>query len=307
MKYPQQSKLIQIISPSNGIRKEKIDDLEQAERFLINKGYKIIEDKYVRNSLNGESTNAINRSKELNKFLNDPKPKILIACTGGDYLIEILENINVNLKSIKWIQGASDITPLLYYITTRFDVATIYSFNVKDYGSKSVPGSMLENSIQILKGDLVVQRNYSEWNNLMPFGIIKGRIIGGCLESLKDIIGTNFDYTKAFINRYKKDGIIWFFDIAYMSNEDIMRTLWQFKNAGWFLHCNGILFGKLYEEKSYTNLDFKSAIKRGLKGMNIPIILNCDIGHVKPVITIVNGSLVKIEYSDSYYFKTYME
>lgn len=29
--------------------------------------------------------------------------------------------------------------------------------------------------------------------------------------------------------KYIEDGIIWYFDVAEMTNEDILRTMWQFK------------------------------------------------------------------------------
>ena len=41
---------------------------------------------------------------------------------------------------------------------------------------------------------------------------VTGRLIGGCIDVLKDIIGTKYDGTLDFIEKYKDDGIIWYFD-----------------------------------------------------------------------------------------------
>ena len=56
-----------------------------------------------------------------------------------------------------------------------------------------------------------------EWRNLPPKGFegideiyIQGRILGGCLDILKSLVGTRFDKTVEFAERYYEDGILWF-------------------------------------------------------------------------------------------------
>jgi len=304
--------LIKIISPSNGVKSSKITKLESAIKYLNTKGFKIEEDKYVRNCINGASASPKERAEEFNNNISNKSIKALIACSGGDYLIQILNLIKFNKfkSNIKWIQGHSDITALLYYITTKYDIATIYNFNVKTFGEKHIPKSMLDNSICFLENNPVIQKEYgykideekvtSKWECITPFKQISGRVIGGCLEVLKDLIGTKYDQTK----KYKNDGIIWYFDIAEMTNEDILRTMWQLKECGWFKHCKGILFGRLSNEKTYTDTSLYDAIKYCLDDLDVPIIINTDIGHTDPVITIVNGSIIKIYYNKNFEMET---
>ena len=261
--------------------------------------------------MQGQSAGACERANELNRAFLDSKLKGLIACSGGDYLIQILEYIDFNKikENAKWVQGQSDITNLLYLLTTKYDIATIYSFNVKSFGDKNLPLQMIENNISILKGTLPIQQEFSKsavgWTCITPFIPFKGRIIGGCLDSLKDLIGTKYDNTKEFINKYKNDDIVWYFDIAQMSNEDILRTMWQIKNAGWFKNCMGILIGRIENEVSYTGISLEEAVSYYLAELKIPILLNVDLGHTDPVITIVNGSVVKIDKSKKYQIKTF--
>ncbi len=306
MIYPkklEKNDFIAIISPSNGIKSNKIIIFEKAIYNLKQFGFQIIEDNNVRKSENGVSSSAQNRVKELQRLVKVSKVKALIACSGGDYLIQILDLINFKIfrNNIKWIQGKSDITPLLFYLTTKLDIATIYSFNAKTFGEADLPKAMITNNIDILQGKKIVQKEFSKWECITNDKDFEGRIIGGCLDSLKDIIGTKYDVVKSFIKKYSSDGVIWYFDVAEMTNEDILRTLWQLKNAGWFKCVKGLLFGKV-EEVSYTNLSLKEAIKDSLNDLNIPIIINVDIGHTNPLITIVNGSLVKIKKKDNQYF-----
>lgn len=310
---------IEIISPSNGIKMSKIEKYERALLKLKEYGFDVLEDKYVRNSHNGVSSSAKNRAYQLNKALKNTCIDALIACSGGDYLIQILDlisfkNIEVNPK---WIQGHSDITALLYYVTTKYDIATIYSFNAKTFGEKNVPEEMIKNNIKFLKGQTPVQTEYGykledeqidmPWKCITDFQPIKGRIIGGCLPCLKDIIGTKYDKTKAFIEKYKEDGIIWYFDIVELSNEDILRTMWQLKQAKWFKYCKGILIGRLENEVTYTDTSLEDALKYNLSDLNVPIIINFDIGHTDPVFTIINGSIVKINKQEKYKMETILE
>lgn len=312
--------LIKIVSPSNGIiNTKKLEKLELAKEYLYTKGFKLEEDNYVRSSINGISTCEINRANELNNAIANKDVKALIACSGGDFLIQILDLIKFNniKDNIKWIQGQSDITSLLYYVTTKLDIATIYSFNVKTFGNKEVPKIMLDNNVCFLENIPIIQKEYGyrldkektdiNWECITEFKPIKGRIIGGCLDSLKDLIGTKYDNTKKFIEKYKEDGIIWYFDIAEMTNEDILRTMWQLKQLGWFKYCKGIIFGRLYKEINYTGVSLKEAINYSLMELDIPIIINADIGHTDPVITIVNGSIVKINYNNNFEMETIFE
>lgn len=310
---------IEIISPSNGVKKKKMAKFENAISTLRDYGFDICEDKYVRCSFNGVSSSAYNRAQEFNSAVNNSSIKAMIACSGGDYIIQILKLIDFNnlVKNVKWIQGQSDITVLLYYITTKYDISTIYSFNAKSFGDNNLPISMIENNIKFLSGKIPKQIEYGykiedknievNWKCITTFKPFRGRAIGGCLDSIKDIIGTKYDNTKNFLNKYKEDGIIWYFDVAEMTNEDILRTMWQFKEADWFENCKGIIFGRVENEVTYTNTLLEEAINYCLKDLNIPIIINADIGHTYPVFTVINGSIIQITKKDKFIMETFFK
>ena len=62
---------------------------------------------------------------------------MILCAKGGDLLFEILDKVDYQaLKANpKWVQGYSDPTSLLYAITTKYDIATIYGLNGKGYDS----------------------------------------------------------------------------------------------------------------------------------------------------------------------------
>lgn len=135
---------------------------------------------------------------------------------------------------------------------------------------------------------------------------ISGRAIGGCLDVLKNIIGTKYDNVKQYIEKYKQDGIIWFFDIFEITTPEIVRTLWQFKNAGYFEHCKGILIGRVLFLREDYNIDLPKALKQGLEELDIPVIYDMDIGHVSPQMAMVNGSKIEVfSENGKGYIKTY--
>lgn len=307
MKKPSSIKkgeLIALSSMSDGIVKEsKQQKLFNAIKKL-EKEFTITKDEHVICSVKGESCDAKTRTNDFMSFLNDKNVKGIVGVTGGNYLMEVLDYLDFSLikKNVKWLQGQSDITILLYLITTKYDIQTIYSYNANSMAS--ISDEEYNNNLLILKGYNIIQNDFeyqlvdgkkkkSRW--LCKQNIdLTGRIIGGCLECLMDLVGTKYDYTKKFIEKYKDDGIIWYFDIDYMTNEQLLRNLWHLKNLGWFKNAKGIIFGRL-EETSYTGVTLDEAINRGLKDLNLPIVTNFDLGHTYPRVTIVNGSMIRLK------------
>ena len=135
-----------------------------------------------------------------------------------------------------------------------------------------------------------------EWKNITGEEKIqiKGRSLGGCLDCIKGYIGTKYDKVNEYVERHKKDGLIWFLEVFEMSTPEVYRTLWQMKNAGYFKYCTGIVFGRpLFIREDYET-NFNDTVKEALQDLEIPIICDADIGHVKPQLAIVNGAILEI-------------
>lgn len=303
--YLKENDFIAISSQSDGIVKEKkVKSLEDSITLLKNRKYKVLEDAYTRNSRKGESAPSKKRAEELEKLIKNKDVKLICSVTGGNYLVEVLDDLNLDCisKEKKWFMGQSDTTILLFLLTTKYDMKTIYFYNAASLAQASK--EELENNFKILQGEKIEQRDFhyyidkennkqeSSWQNSKEINTT-GRIIGGYLECLTDMIGTKYDVTVEFIEKYKEEGIIWYFDINYIDNEALLRSLWHLRNLGWFQYTKCILFGR-GEEMSYTGISLNEAIERGLKDLDIPYITNCDFGHTSPRITIVNGAKVSV-------------
>lgn len=347
MIYPKSLKendIIGITAPSAGLTRENDDlKIDNAEKNIKDLGYRYLETDNVRKGENGRSAKANIRAEEFMWLWENPEVKAIIMATGGDFLFEILEYLDFDrIKALepKWIQGYSDITTLTFIITTMLDIATIYGPNIKAFGMRNLYKNLTD-SIEIMKGNEVEQKcfekcedinlDFSEKNEeekdedvLKGYLLTKentwkvidkkyenikfsGRSIGGCFDVIVNLIGTKYDKVKEYIEKYKDDGIIWFFDIYEMSSVQIYLHLWQMKNAGYFKYSKGILFGRpLFVREDY-DMKYYEAIKNALGSLNIPIIYDADIGHVAPQMPIVNGGILEVECKISEQFKVILK
>ena len=115
------------------------------------------------------------------------------------------------------------------------------------------------------------------------------------MDSLSDIFGTRFDKTLSFIEKYKEEGIIWYFDVCELTSEALIHALWKFREAGWFKYTKCILFSRIIKEESFYGISFSEAIREILGEEDIQIAIDCDFGHVSPRMTMINGSIANIK------------
>lgn len=315
MIYPEflkENDTIGITAPSGGCYEGKALELELSEKQLENAGYKVIETANSRLPGIVSSSGEV-RAKELAELFNNPEVKAIICARGGDFLIDMLPYVDYDVikNNPKWIQGYSDPTSLLYSITTKLDIATIYGFNGGGYGFNKLHRTHMD-SLSILKGDIIKQESYPfyqgeqdsgmeeyiftepvEWKLLNTDNIhTAGRLIGGCMECLADIIGTPYEDTLGFIERYKGNGFIWYFDIFALRAETVYNTLWHMRAAGWFKHAKAFVFGRVRFPGTLLDMSYEEAIIRALP--DSPIIFNADVGHVAPRMTMINGSVATL-------------
>ena len=149
--------------------------------------------------------------------------------SGGDYLLEMLPLVDFDLvrQKPKWIQGFSDPTGILYPITVQCDLATAYASNFTEFGMEHWHSSLWDNK-DILQGNSIVQRSFSEyvssytdkitgleeyefdqpvrWKNLYNEEEcrLEGRLLGGCLDVLMNLVGTKYDRTTEWIKKYQR-------------------------------------------------------------------------------------------------------
>ena len=324
---PEEGK-ISLVAPSFGCTTEPyktrlevaIKNLEELG-FIIDKGPNI----FLANS-NCRSNTPKKCAKEfMDAYLGDSKA--IISVGGGEVMNEILPYINfekIKKAPHKFFMGFSDNTNLTYTLATISEVPTIYGPNACAFAFKPYKYEV-KDALDLLLNKTNVIEGYPNWcrfeekdptnplkeHEYKEEKVIKvyprkdyismeGRLLGGCLDCLVNLCGTRFDKTKEYIEKYKDDGIIFFLEPCDLNVISIERAIFQLKEAGWFKNIKGLIFGRpraCYKEKMFGISHYK-AIKTNLKSLNVPILMDVDLGHFDPSMPIITGVKAKVEYID---------
>lgn len=322
MRYPEKLKIgdtIGICAPSSGtVEPDKLERLDKAIEQFKQLGYKVLETASVRKDVQGKSAEGVVRAQEFMELWENEDVKLIIYAGGGDFLMEMLDYIDFSeLKKSKpkWTQGFSDITHLSFLLNTICDMPSIYCENVKDYGMATWHKN-LEDAIKIAAGEEILQTSFEKyqdqkednddgtynltnevnWKNITGAEKIeiKGRALGGCLDCVETLIGTEFDKVKEYVEKYKNDGIVWFLGCYEMNTPLLQRILWKMKHAGYFKYCKGIVFGRSLMMREDYDVSEEQAILDAIGDLDLPIITGADIGHVPPQLAITQGAILKV-------------
>lgn len=317
-KFLDKGSSIGICAPSAGVGR-KLESFDKSLAVLRDAGYDIIETANVRTD-NVRSADGKTRGEEFNSLLENPDAEMILAASGGDYNIEMLPYIDVELLSNypKWITGASDPTNITYYVTTKLDIATMYGFNAGSFDWNELH-EFQHNSLKFLRGDITKQHSFEYYDSNTDFSvsgntldgevnwilsmpgieeifdkssspdspklIVEGRLIGGCIDCIAKLIGTPYDGTGEFVKKYPRK--IWFMDNFAMSAFDLYLTMMQMKYCGYFEGTTAIVFGRtMFPDKSEE--EYIAQLRQAIP--DIPFIWNADIGHVEPCFTVINGA-----------------
>lgn len=123
---------------------------------------------------------------------------------------------------------------------------------------------------------------------------VTGRLLGGCMDCLVNLLGTKFDGTTSFCEKYREDGILWMLEACDLNVMSIRRAMWQMEQAGWFRHVKGFLFGRALNSEPVMGLDAYQAVLAVAAKYHVPVIMDLDIGHLSPMMPLVVGSVATV-------------
>lgn len=329
MRYPKRLDKygkIGVVAPSAGFTEYKYKAMcDNAKNKLEKLGYKILCSESCFNDLNGRSNTSVARAEEFMKMYLDKSVDILISLGGGEYEMEILNNLDLDMiknSSIKLFCGCSDNTILTFLLTTYCDIASVYGHNFYEMGIKH---KVIDDYIDFLKGninDLVEIKNVEEkdenWKSLEPqisYNCnytndwklyyekdnidVSGMVIGGLLDNLICICGTKYDNMVNFSEKYKDNGFIWYIDICTLTPEEVKRGLWQLKNAEWFKYIKLLIVGRPINQSDSYGINYRDNIYDEVKSLNVPVIFDANIGHIPPAYHMYNGAIARVIYKNN--------
>lgn len=311
-----------VVAPSFGCTMEPyISLLHDALLTLRQKGFHVeVKSNVYKNDGLGISTHPQDCAQELMEAYCDPSNQAIISAGGGELMCEILPYLDFDkLKKAppKWFSGFSDNTNFTFTLNTICDVESLYGPNICEFASpwskreKETLGMMMgtnhlstDYSYYALEGIPLPKEKYARDFKKVIHAYhlgkevsslnMEGMMLGGCLDVLANLVGTRFDRVNECIKEKK---IIWFLEACDLSPMGIRRAIWSLKEAGWFKNCAGILFGRPLAAMASTQLgvdEYNAALD--LLDEEIPILFDCDFGHINPTMPIVSGAYAKVSF-----------
>lgn len=278
------------------------------------------------------------RAKDLkDTFLDDSIAGIICAIGGDDtyrllpYLLEDEEFIDAVHKSPKLFTGFSDTTinHLMFYklgLSTYYgpnficDLAEI-SDEMLPYSRKAFESYIEGNEYhEIASSEIWYQErtdfsreavgteriSYKEergFELLQGEDYFEGRLLGGCLESLYDILTTTrYEDEKAVC---EKCGLFpdieeWKEKILFIETceekpvpEQFEKEIDILKEKGIFDVVNGVLVGKPQDETYYD--EYKDILVNVVNNPKLPIVYNVNFGHATPRCALQYGAMAKVD------------
>ncbi|WP_243296736.1 S66 family peptidase [Bacillus litorisediminis] len=326
IKYPYLEKgaTIGVTAPSSGVPAELHDMFKLACSRMEMKGFKVICGETVWTQEKAKSAPAQKRAAEFNEMMKHNNIGTIIPPWGGELLIEMLEYIDFNDIHEKWILGYSDTSVLLLAITLKTGIATAHGANLVDLRGEywDDTTAMWQSVLSTKAGESILQHSSStyqrEWDHNNPSPCLfhlteetywktasnksenlKGRLLGGCIDVIRHLIGTPFGdvdgFRKQFLNG---ESVLWYLENCELTATDLRRSLVQMKLAGWFDQCSGILFGRSPANHPVEDYTAEDIYKELSDELQIPIIYDIDCGHVPPQITFINGAFAEVQAED---------
>lgn len=266
------------------------------------------------------------RANDLMDAFKNKKIKGIFTMIGGDDSIRIIPFIKQNIikDNPKIFIGYSDttVTHLLLYkngITSYYGPALLSEIaengSMHDYTKKHLENTLFETANIIIESSEEWTNDRIDWTDsskdnefrkmkleehgfevLQGSGIFEGKLLGGCLEVLNMVIGTDiWPDTKEWENK------ILFIETSEMkpSPDDVSYFLRHLAALGILKKINGIIVGKPKGETYYDEYKemFLKVINNESNLKQLPILYNVNFGHSAPMCTLPYGlnAIVNLE------------
>jgi len=263
---------IYVVSFSDNVEKEKIDEILNAKERFEKYGFNVVLGK----SLCDNSKENI--SYDLEQIEKNGKDIDIVFCSkGGDSETENIQHVKMEKLKDKIVIGFSDNIIILNFMYIYNNNKSIHYMNFKEY----------EKDGEILKLKKILENNLNDDSkkiiidyNTIRKGRLKGNIIGGNLTIFSRII----KHFKTFKNR-----ILLLEDLDIETDmENIEKALDILEKYNVFEEISGIIIGNYGCERIEKQKPFRDAILKRIT-RNIPVIENNMIGHVMDMEHIIIG------------------
>lgn len=286
-------------------------------------GLRVVE---MPNTLKGSDyiyTHPEKRASDLMEAFGDKSIKAVFSCIGGDESVRILPYVDYATirENPKIFIGYSD-TTVTHMICYKAGISSFYgpcvimelaeNVEMHDYTRHWLRKVLFDSSpIGTIEASPLWTSEYLPWEEknwsirrelrqgtgyefLQGRGAVRGRLIGGCIEVLEMLKGTEL-WPSA---DSWKDSIL-FFETSEDKPDPVYIEYWlrNYGSQGILHSAKGIIFGKPYDNKYYE--EYKKAIvkviREELKLHDLPILCNMNFGHTSPITILPYGAMAEID------------
>lgn len=278
---------IGVTAPSYGVKAEYHDRLKQAGNRLKEQGYKMEFGETVWTQIRAKSAPAHVRAAEFNEMMTGEDVDMVFPPWGGELLIEILEFLDFDLRG-----EYSDPTTAKWkeVLSTRMEQSVLQHSSEKYQRewSRNEPSACIFHLTESTSWKIVFGSKVS----------IQGRLLGGCIDVIRHLIGTPYGNVGEFQkNCIHGEPIIWYLENCELNTADLRRSLVHMKLAGWFDHCSGLLFGRSSANHPVDGYSAEDVYTELADELKLPVLYDIDCGHVPPQLTLINGACAVVEAS----------
>ncbi|MEU7009258.1 S66 peptidase family protein [Streptomyces sp. NPDC046332] len=317
-----------VTAPSSGVGKDLRARLEVAIRHVEARGYEVV----VGDCMDGDghvSAPAAERAREFMGMLTDPDIRAVVPPWGGETGLDLLPLLDwQRLRDAEptWLVGYSDMSTLMTPLTLLTGVATLHGNNLMDTPYRAPEGLLTWLDIAAapqarpftqIPPDLHRAAGWDDWQRHPEVAEltldtpgrwtrldgdgdvdVEGRLIGGCIETLRNLTGTPYLDVNAFARTRAPEGLLVYVEAAGDEAFTICGNLHGMRMAGFFDHANAVLVGRT-SAPGAASLTQHEAVLDALGPLNVPIVADVECGHVPPYLPLVNGARARVVHTST--------
>jgi len=308
---------IGVTSPSSGVSGAAAVRIDYSIAWLRRRGFEVVVGECMDGSTHISALRE-QRAAELTAMLVDPGIRAVVPPWGGVTAIDLVDLLDYDAIAAAdptWVVGFSDSTTWMLPLLLRSGLASIHGDNLADTPYDAPDGLAHWLDLAAATGP-VAQRSpgiiadwwrfeedpaattwkhvgHGTWEVLRGGPVdATGRLVGGCIETVAAVAGTPYGDVAAF-GREHGDLVVY----VEASEDDaftICRHLHTLRLAGWFEHAVAILVGRSSAPGSEGGFEQRDAVVDALGMLDVPIVLDVEIGHVPPHLPLVNGATARV-------------
>lgn len=308
---------IGVTAPSSGVAGAAATRIDFCVDWLRGRGFEVL----VGECLDGSthvSASRERRAAELTAMLVDPAVRAVVPPWGGVTAIDLVDLLDygaIAAADPTWVVGYSDSTTWMLPLTLRTGLATLHGDNLADTPYAAPAGLVHWLDLAAATGPVAQHGSglVADWwrfeedpraTTWKPAGEgrwevlgggsvdVTGRLVGGCVDTLAPLAGTAYGDVRAFGAEHGP--LVVYLEVAEDEAFTACRHLHALRLAGWFDHAAAVLVGRTGAPGSDGGFSQRDAVVDALGMLDVPVVLDLEIGHVPPHLPLVNGALAHV-------------